>query len=385
METMIPRMIRFSQSSFFLFGPRGTGKSTWLRASFPGALWFDLLDDELFQKLAARPERLTDRINAERSIQTVIIDEIQKLPALLEIIHRLIADRSGIRFILTGSSPRKLKRSGADLLAGRALRKSLYPFLAVELGEAFHLDEALERGMLPVILFQPDPIQALRAYVTLYLKEEVQQEGLTRSFSNFVRFLETVSFSHASVLNISNIARECGVDRKVTEGYVGILEDLLLAYRIPVFTRRATRGLASHDKFYLFDAGVYKTLRPQGPLDRPAEANGAALEGLVAQHLTAWCDYRENDDKLYYWRTRGGVEVDFVVYGKSIFQALEVKNSASFSKNDLRGLKEFKVDYPEAECLFLYRGKERLLIDGILCLPVEEYLLKINPDKNIEV
>jgi uncharacterized protein len=383
MESILPRMITIPKSSFFLFGPRGTGKSTWLRNSIRNALWFDLLDADVFQRLSARPERLTERIDSEKSAQIVIIDEIQKLPELLDVVHRLIVERNELCFILTGSSARKLRRTGTDLLAGRAIKKSLHPFLAAELGARFSLEESLKIGHLPVITFHKDPLQALRTYVSLYLKEEVQQEGLTRNFSNFVRFLETTSFSHGAVLNVSNIARECGVERKVTEGYVGILEDLLLSYRVPVFTKRAVRGLAAHDKFYFFDTGVYRALRPFGPLDRPAEIDGAALEGLVAQHLYAWCDYRGGDEKLFYWRTRGGLEVDFVVYGASAFYAIEVKNSGKISRSDLRSLKEFRQDYPEAACILIYRGKERLLIDKILCVPAADFLLSIHPDKSL--
>ncbi|MBN1413449.1 MAG: ATP-binding protein [Spirochaetales bacterium] len=383
METIIPRMVTFSNSSFFLFGPRGTGKSTLLKNTVKNALWFDLLDADVFQNLAARPERLTERINAEPKIRKVIIDEIQKLPELLDVVHRLMEERKELLFILTGSSARKLKRTGTDLLAGRAIMKSLHPFMAAELGEKFNFENTLNIGLLPIILFHPNPGQALRTYVSLYLKEEVQQEGLTRNFSNFVRFLETASFSHAAVLNVSNMARECGVDRKTTEGYISILEDLLLAFRVPVFTKRAVRGLAAHDKFFFFDTGVYRTLRPHGPLDRVSEIDGAALEGLVAQHLYAWCGYREDDSRLYYWRTRGGLEVDFIVYGPSAFSAIEVKNSRKVSSRDLRSLKEFRRDYPEAGCVLVYRGKDRLLIDNILCVPAGEFLANIHPDNRL--
>jgi predicted AAA+ superfamily ATPase len=381
MATIIPRLLHFQKSSFFLLGPRGTGKSTWLRASIKKALWFNLLDDDLFQSLAARPERLAERIFAETSKRTIVIDEIQKLPELLGIVHRLMEDRKDLRFVLTGSSGRKLKRVGTDLLAGRALRKTMHPFLAHELGHLFNLEECLQTGMLPVIRFHREPALALRAYVSLYVKEEVQQERLTRNFGQFIRFLETASFSHASILNVSNISRECGVDRKVCEGYLGILEDLLLSFRIPVFTKRAARGLAAHEKFYFFDAGVFRALRPKGPLDKPAEIDGAGLEGLVAQHLVAWCDYREEGDQVFYWRSRGGVEVDFVVYGNTIFKAIEVKNTGKIGPGDLRSLKEFRKDYPESECILVYRGKDPILLDGILCLPATDFLRRIAPDK----
>ena len=264
-----------------------------------------------------------------------------------------------------------------NLLAGRALMKHMHPFMAAELKNLFDVDKALKVGMIPLVLNSSDPVATLQAYVDLYLREEVQMEGLTRNIGNFSRFLEAVSFSHGSVLNISNIARECQIERKVVEGYVGILEDLLLAYRIPVFTRRAKRTVASHPKFYFFDAGIYNILRPAGPLDRSEEKMGAALEGIVAQHLRAWIDYFQPGTRLYFWRTTAGSEIDFVIYGKEIFWAVEVKNSATIHPQDLRALKGFQEDYPEAKTFLLYRGRERLTRDGISIEPVTEFLLRL--------
>jgi predicted AAA+ superfamily ATPase len=174
------------------------------------------------------------------------------------------------------------------------------------------------------------------------------------------------------------------VNRKVVEGYIGVLEDLLLGYRVNVFKKRAKRAVAAHPKFYLFDAGVYRSLRPRGPLDRPEEIEGAALEGLVAQHLRAWIDYSEQGHSLHYWRTRSGVEVDFVVYGEDGISALEVKNAARVRPEDIRGLRSFKEDYPGSRLYLLYRGSERLLKGDVLCLPVEEFLLRLRPGVSIE-
>jgi len=192
-----------------------------------------------------------------------------------------------------------------------------------------------------------------------------------------------VSFSHASVLNTSEVARECEVSRKTVEGYIGILEDLLLSIRLPVFTRRAQRHPTAHPKFYWFDAGVFRSVRPAGPLDRPEEIAGAALEGLVAQHLRAWIDYTDPDLTLSFWRTKSGTEVDFVVYGSRGFWAIEVKHSRSVRPKDLRALKAFRDDYPEAKVCLLYRGDERLEIDGIPCLPGDDYLRRIVPGTDL--
>lgn len=195
--------------------------------------------------------------------------------------------------------------------------------------------------------------------------------------------MEAISFSHGSILNISNVARECSIERKVVEGYVKILEDILLAFRIPVFTRRAQRALVSHPKFYFFDTGVFRTLRPRGPLDRPEEIEGAALEGLVAQHLRAWIAYQGNKYELFFWRSRAGVEVDFVMYGEQGIFAVEVKNSNRIRPKDLRSLNAFRQDYPQGKALFLYRGNERLLKNEILCIPCEEFLKELAPDRDL--
>lgn len=366
---------------FFLLAPRGTGK-TWLtQRLFPDALRIDLLEPETLRSLSARPERLRELLGARPEVLQVVIDEVQKLPELLEVAHLLIEERRDVQFVFTGSSARKLRRGGVNLLGGRATQKTLYPFMAAELGEQFNLDEALRIGMLPIVRGGKVPEEILRAYSGLYLREEVQMEGLVRNIGNFSRFLEAISFSQAAVLNLANVARECQVNRKTVEGFLEILEDLLLAFRLPVFTRRAKRELAAHPKFFYFDTGVFRANRPSGPLDAPAEIDGAALESLVAQHLRAWCDYSDGNHHLYYWQTRSKAEVDFVVYGESNFHALEVKNTAQVRPEDLRGLKSFAEDFPESRRWLLYRGKERLLRDGVLCVPCEEFLLQLQPNR----
>jgi predicted AAA+ superfamily ATPase len=379
---LVQRFLPLPKGSFFLFGPRGTGKTTWLRDQLPDAQFFDLLRPDLYRELSARPERLSERVLASGQPTPVVIDEVQRIPELLNVVHDLIERKLGIQFILTGSSARKLRRGGVDLLAGRAVVRRLHPFMASEL-PSFQLDDALEVGLLPLVVDADDPGDVLRAYATLYLDEEVRTEGWVRNIGQFARFLEIVSFSHSGVLNVSNIARECQVQRKTVAGYLEVLEDLLLSYRVPVFTRRAGRKVAAHPKFFLIDAGVYRSLRPSGPLDRREEIEGAALEGLVAQHLRAWIEYTPSELDLYYWRTRSGVEVDFVVYGPGGFWALEVKHAATVRSRDLRSLKALRDDYPECQVLFLYRGEDRLLIDDILCVPVEEFLRQLLPSKGL--
>jgi uncharacterized protein len=370
------------RQSFFLFGPRGTGKSTWLRQAFPTALFLDLLEPDLSRELAARPERLRDLIAGSRPNAPVVLDEVQRVPELLNLVHAILESRDRRRFVLTGSSARKLRRGGVDLLAGRAVVRTMHPFMAAEL-DGFDLKAALRRGLLPLVVSADHPDDVLRAYASLYLDEEVRLEGLARNVGAFARFLEAVSFSHGSVLNVANVARECQAERKTVAGYVEVLEDLLLSFRLEVFTRRAKRELVAHPKFYLFDAGVFRSLRPKGPLDRPEEIDGAALEGLVAQHLRAWIAYRGADAGLFYWRTRSGVEVDFVVYGSVGFWAIEVKNTARVRPEDLRGLEAFTQDYPQAEVALLYRGTRRERRGPIWILPVDEFLRDLRPSSAI--
>ena len=363
---------------FFLFGPRGTGKSTWLRATFPDAVRVDLLAPAQQRLYAARPERLRELASAPGAAD-LVIDEVQRVPELLTVVHQLIEEPSGPRFVLTGSSARKLKRAGVDLLAGRAVVRSLHPFMAAELGEGFDLPAALEHGLLPLVWDAADRADTLSAYAGTYVQQEVQIEGLVRDLGAFHRFLEAISFSHAAVLNTSDVARECAVRRKTVEGFIEIVEDLLLAFRLPVFARRARRQVTTHPKFYFADAGVFRSLRPAGPLDRPQEARGAALEGLVAQHLRAWIDYAHGGATLSFWRTRSGSEVDFVLYGPDCFWALEVKHALRIRPADLRSLKRFAQDYPEARTRLAYLGDERLQVEDILCLPVAELLRAIVP------
>ncbi len=380
MKTYLERFFSVPEDSFFIFGPRGTGKSTWLKKNFPEAYTVDLLDDTTFRNHITNPNRIKQIVEANPQIKTYIIDEVQKVPTMLDTIHSLIEDYNSHQFILTGSSARKLRRGGVNLLAGRALLTHFHPFMAAEMGKRFSLDIALKNGLIPLIVSAKSPEKTMAAYISLYLKEEVKEEGLVRDIGAFARFLEAISFSHGSILNVSNIARECQVSRRIVENYVSIVEDLLLGYKIPVFTKRAKREMTAQPKFYLFDSGVYHHLRPKGPLDSQDEIGGMALEGFVLQHLKAWSDFSDKQLKIYFWRSRGGSEVDFVLYGEHHFHAIEVKNGRQVHPKSLRSLKVFLVDYPEVKPMLLYRGNEKLMIDSIPCWPVDEFLLQLKPD-----
>lgn len=381
---LVHRFFNDPQTSFFLFGPRGTGKSTWLKVNFPkSVLYIDLLRPESFRVYSARPERLEELISGNPDRKTIIIDEVQKVPSLLDVVHHVLENNRDYRFILTGSSSRKLKRTGVDLLAGRVIQKSFHPFMASELRDSFDFHHALKYGMVPLIYRSKKPKSTLDTYVSLYVNEEVKMEGLVRKIGDFSRFLEVVSFSNGSVINVSEIARDSQAGRKAVESYLSVLEDLLISVQIPVFSKKAKRLLIAHPKFYFFDVGVYRALRPTGPLDRPQEIDGVALETLVLQHLHAWIELSDFDANIYYWRTRAGVEVDFVIYGPDHFYAIEVKNTDTIRNNDLKGLKAFFTDYPQAKALLLYRGKDKLKKGNVLCLPVDDFLSALYPSKNL--
>lgn len=380
---LIKRYFKAPKRSYFLFGPRGTGKSTWVKGHYQNALCFDLLLADVRRGFEANPEQLHQKVEANPGIDTVIIDEIQKVPELLTEVHALIEEKRGIQFVLTGSSARKLKQAGVDLLGGRASKRSMHPFMASEIPEVFSLEKALAIGMLPLVWDSDDVEDVIESYINLYIDEEVKFEGLVQNFGSFARFVKLIAFSHGSILNVSNMARECEVKRPTVQNYVQILEDMMIAHTLPVFTKRAKRELVSHPKFYLFDSGVYRYLRSIGPFDRREEIDGMALEGLVHQHIRAWCDYTKGRYEIFYWRTRSGLEVDFVIFGTEGFWAIEVKNGAKVSSLDVRGLLHLIEDYPECQPVLLYRGKEKLMVKGVLCLPVEKFLTELTPHNPI--
>jgi predicted AAA+ superfamily ATPase len=361
--------------SFFLLGPRGTGKTTWVKSKFSKALYLDLLEAELFNDLLANPQRLENFIPRGFN-DWVIIDEVQRIPELLNEIHRLI-EKSKYKFILTGSSARKIRRKGVNLLAGRALSYRLYPLTSLELGKDFDINHSLAYGQLPCVYTEKDAKAYLESYVKTYLEEEVQQEGFTRNLGAFSRFLESASFSQGSVLNISSVAQDCSVERKVVENYFTILEDLLIAYRIPVFSKRAKRRLVAHPKFYFFDVGLYRTLRPKGPLDIPEEIGGHAFESLFLQEAVAINSYFRLGYNIFYWKTSNNIEVDFVLYGDKGIKAFEIKRTGKIFSSMLRGLKAFQKDYPSAKMYFIYGGERYLREGDIEILPIRNTLKEL--------
>ena len=363
------------RSSIFIFGPRGTGKTAWIKEHLSKSIYIDLLDFSNYSTLSANPGRLENLIPNNYK-DWVVIDEVQKVPELLNEVHRLIEGKD-IRFILTGSSARSLRKAGVNLLAGRALTYYMHPLVVQEIGKDFNLQHAIEFGLLPDAVTHDDPKRYLESYIQTYVKEEVLQEGLTRNIGSFNRFLEVASFSQGSLLNLSEISRELALSRSTVASYFEILEDLLLAKTINPFTHRMKRKIIAQQKFYFFDTGVFRSLRPMGILDKVEEADGAALETLFFQSLQAINDYYNLGYKIYFWRTTSGVEVDFILYGPKGLHAFEIKRSDKITSKALKGLKAFKEDYPEAKASIIYFGKHREYHSDIQAVPFEDALKEL--------
>lgn len=359
--------------TFFLWGPRQTGKTTLLRHAYPDAYWVDLLKADEFRRYVERPELLRQELDARPAPAQVVIDEIQKVPALLDEVHWLL-ERRGIAFALCGSSARKVRRGAANLLGGRAIRYELFGLTAEELGGAFDLDRVLNHGYLPRIYVAERPQRLLSAYVADYLREEIAAEGLVRTLPAFSTFLDVAALSDGSLVNVSNIARDCGVSAPTVKGYFEILEDTRLGRWLPAYTKRAKRRVIAAPKFYFTDVGVVNQLAHRGALVRRGELYGKAFENWVHHELTAHIAYRELDVPLGYWRVASGIEVDFVVGDLAL--AIEAKASERISADHLRGLRSIAQDQPRLRrrIVVCLEPKRRKTDDGIEILPVASFL-----------
>lgn len=369
---MYSRLLTPPTRSFFLFGPRGTGKSSWAGAHLENAVWFDLLDARVYTELLGDPTRIERRVPPDHR-GWIVVDEVQRAPSVLDEVHRLIETR-GWRFALTGSSARKLRRGGTNLLAGRAVRRTMHPLTRRELGADFDLATSLRFGNLPFVQTHREPREAreyLDAYVATYLREEVLQEGVTRRPESFTRFHESAAYSQAAPLNVSAVAAECGIGRKSAEAWFEVLEDLLLAARLPAFTRRARRRVVAHPKFFYFDVGVFRTLRPRGPLDTDAEIDGPAFETLLYQEIRAHNEVHCLGYTLHWWRTHDGREVDLVLYGERGLRAFEVKRTSRLRGEDFRGLTAFLDEYPEASGVLVHGGDRAYHEGPIRVVPMQ--------------
>ncbi len=333
--------------TFFLWGSRQAGKSTLLRQRYPDAVWVDLLKADEFRRYVSRPEQLREELEAAGPdpSRQVVIDEIQKVPTLLDEVHWMIENR-GLRFALCGSSARKVRRGAANLLGGRALRYELRGLTAGELGESFDLDRMLDRGYLPSIYESGGHRRRLDAYIADYLREEVAAEGLVRNLPAFSDFLDAAALSDTSSINYSNVARECGVSGPTAKAYFGILEDTLLARWLPRWRRRAKRRLAGAPKLYFEDVGLVNRLARRGEMHRGSDPYGKAFENWVFHELSAFLAYRERDEQLTYWRLPSGIEVDFVVGDMRL--AIEAKATARVTSSHLKGLRTLAEEHPYA-------------------------------------
>lgn len=343
--------------SVFLLGPRQTGKSTLVRTAFPDAAVYDLLEADTFRDLSARPESLRQTLSPQQSV--VIVDEIQKLPGLLDEIQLLIDRNKALRVVLTGSSARKLKRGGANLLGGRAWMCRLHPLVSAELPEPRLLDR-LNRGSLPAIIDSPRSLDDLKAYVGTYLQEEIRAEGLARSIENFSRFLEVAGLTSGEPINFTTVASDAGVPPRTIREHYQVLEDTLVGYQLPAFQRTVKRKPVATAKFYLFDVGVANVLKRVPAIQEGSEAYGRALEHLVFLELRAYLDYRRLDHPLTYWRSRSQLEVDFVV-GDAV--GVEVKASGRVTPRDYKGLTALAEEVPLARRIVVCGERMRRTAD----------------------
>ncbi len=366
--------------SFFLLGPRQTGKSTLLRASFPDALFFDLLDAQTFRSLAVSPALIGERARALRGRhRVVIVDEIQKMPELLDEIHRLMELEKSLRFILTGSSARKLRTRGRNLLGGRAGLVRMHPIVFTELGTVSPRrpwTDLLRWGGLPSVLDSETPKENLQAYVGLYLQEEIRAEGLARSIPNFSRFLETAAAMNGEILNYTKLGNDAQLSPRTVRDYFQILQDTLIGDLLPPFQRTRTRKAVTTEKFYFFDVGVTNALVERWALSPRTPEYGRVLEHLIERELRASIDYFRSDRHLFFWRSLSRIEVDFVVAeGQKPVVAIEVKASRSVSSQDLKGLRAFCEDWPRVRKIVVsLEPHPRTTEDRIEILPVEQFL-----------
>lgn len=384
---MINREIGLPErKSYFLFGPRQTGKSTLVKSRLRADAWeVNLLHTDQFRKYLKAPELLRREVSLKvekEGVRTVFIDEIQRVPPLLDEIHALIETHPSCQFILTGSSARKLKRGGANLLAGRALQRFLHPLTLAEMAGDFILDEVLRFGSLPSVHLKPESekIEMLKAYCETYLREEIQAEGLVRSLGGFSRFLDVAAAQCGELVNFSDVGRQAQIPTKTVQSYYDILEDTLVGLRLEGYHRSVRRRLTRHPKFYLFDLGVTNSINrrlgePPDPMTR-----GRLFEQWVVLETHRQLSYRQSEARLFYWRTNTGAEVDLLIEraGK-ILAACEIKTSRHLTGADLTGLRSFHRDHPETPLYVVGAGDQRYRLEGVEVLPWSHYIKTLVP------
>ncbi len=378
MVIMFQRRLDLPRTSFFLMGPRGTGKSTWIRAALGSASFVDLLDEARFQSYLADPSRSGAEVRTLARGSWVVVDEIQRLPSLLNEVHRAMQE-SKLKFALTGSSARKLRQGGTNLLGGRARELTMYPFVPEELGKQFRLERALEQGTLPLVWDSEEPEHTLRAYVEMYLKQEIQAEALVRNLPGFARFLPVAALMHGQTMNLASLARDAGVARQTITGYIHILHDTLVATTLGAFEAKLRVRERSHPKLYWFDAGIVRALKHQRGTVSPEE-RGALLEGFVFMLLRFYRDRAELFSNIGYWAPREAAttEVDFVLARGKEHLAIEVKATGQLRPSDLRGLRAIAELPGLVRRLLVFLGPRTLKTpDGVDVWPLTEFAKRL--------
>lgn len=376
------RITTFPSRSFFLFGPRGIGKSTWARQGLEGAHRIDFLDEAKYQNLLADPSLFSAELRAVPEGSWVVVDEIQRIPGLLNEVHRFI-EEGKLKFALLGSSARKLKTAGTNLLAGRATRKLMFPLVPKELGADFDLETVLRYGSIPLIWSNPERRNALEAYVQMYLREEIRSEALVRNLPGFVRFLPIAALFHAQVINVSGIARDSGTARMTVDGYLEILEDTLMTFRLPAYEARLRVRERKHPKLYWVDPGLVRAIKKQfGPLTM--EERGPVFEGWVLTLLRAHAEEMELFDEIFYWAPVQAklMEVDFLLKKDGRLLALEVKSQKRYTESMLVGLRAIAELPGLVRRILIYGGASKLKSsDGIEVWTVEALLGALESDR----
>lgn len=363
--------------SAFLWGPRKSGKSTWLKQTFPASVRYDFLKTDLVLRFSKQPSLLREELLAMSDDvvrEPVILDEVQKVPAVMDEVHWLIENK-GFRFILCGSSARKLKRGHANLLGGRAWRFEMFPLTSEEIGEV-DLLKALNNGLLPAHYFGSNPRRSLKAYIEDYLTEEIRAEGLVRNLPSFARFLDAMGYSHGELTNYANIARDCGVDAKTVRSYYEILEDTLVGRFVPPYVGKAGRqSIISAEKFYLCDVGVAGYLaNRQIPVSK-GESFGHAFEHFILMELWAHRAYTEKDYAVRFWRTKAGYEVDFILGDGEV--AVEVKGTSRVDRGDLNAIRAFAAERPSCKCIVVCNETTPRQHENITILPWQIFMKKL--------
>ncbi len=356
--------------SIFVWGARQVGKTTLLKQQYPDARYYDLLTAGEFERFFRNPDLLAEELDSFSEGDIVIIDEIQKVPQLLDVVQYLIVSK-GIRFILSGSSPRKLKRNGANLLGGRALRKVLHPLVSAEIDD-FDLVKAVNNGMIPRHYMVNNPWERLRAYVGVYLEEEIRDESISRRLKSFTRFLESAAFTNGEMVVYKNIAQDCGIDHRTVKDYFTILSDSMIGYLIHGFAGTKKRKSIFAPKFYFFDVGIANYLKSERNLIPGSDSFGHAFEHLILQEVIAWLDYSSSTDELTYWRTNTGYEVDIIIGNGKI--AIEIKSCAEAKTRHIKGLKAFKEEFPEVRMIIVTFDKYQRIMNDVEVFPAEMFL-----------